>query len=303
MIRTDKCNICPRLCNANRNSEKLGYCNTNLNFSISTICRHLGEEPLISGSSGICNIFFTGCNLKCIYCQNYQISRAKSSPNFELSFNEVIAQILELLESGCHSVGFVSPSHVIPQVKAIIEHLKKIGIKTTFVYNTNAYDKLSTIRELDGLIDVYLPDFKYMNSKIAKEFSDAVNYPEIATAAIKEMYRQVGSKIEIHNEGYAKRGLIIRHLVLPGNVQNSLSVLRYITNEISNDIHISLMSQYHPIPEVKNHPALSRKLRFDEYEIVTQELEELGFENGWVQELESSTHFLPDFENERPFGE
>jgi len=302
MIRTDKCNICPRLCNANRNSEKPGYCNTNLNFSISTICRHLGEEPLISGSSGICNIFFTGCNLRCIYCQNYQISRAKSNPSSEMSFHQVIAQILELLESGCHSVGFVSPSHVIPQVKAIINHLKEIGVKTTFVFNTNSYDKLSTIKELDGLIDVYLPDFKYMDSKIAKEFSDAANYPEIASVAIKEMYRQVGCGIEIHNDGYAKRGLIIRHLVLPGNVQNSLSVLRYIANEISNEIHISLMSQYHPIPEVMNHPSLSRKLRFEEYGIVTKELEELGFENGWVQELESSTQFLPDFENENPFG-
>lgn len=303
MISMDKCNICPRLCNVNRNSVKTGYCNTNLNFSISTICRHLGEEPLISGSSGICNIFFTGCNLRCIYCQNYQISRAKSTPNFELSFNEVIAQILELLESGCHSVGFVSPSHVIPQVKAIINHLKKIGVKTTFVYNTNSYDKLSTIKDLDGLIDVYLPDFKYMDPKIAKDFSDAANYPEIATAAIKEMHHQVGSEIEIDDGGYAKRGLIIRNLVLPGNVQNSLSVLKYIANEISNEIHISLMSQYHPIPAVINHPTLSRKLSFDEYEIVVQELESFGFENGWVQELESSAHFLPDFETENPFGE
>lgn len=302
MISMDKCNICPRLCIANRNSVKTGYCNTNLNFSISTICRHLGEEPFISGSSGICNIFFTGCNLRCIYCQNHQISRAKSTPNFEMSFHQVIAQILELLESGCHSVGFVSPSHVIPQVKAIICHLKKIGAKTTFVYNTNSYDKLSTIKELDGLIDVYLPDFKYMDSKIAKDFSDAANYPEIASAAIKEMYRQVGSGIEIDNDDYAKRGLIIRHLVLPGNVENSLSVLRYIAKDISNEIHISLMSQYHPIPEVMNHPLLSRELRFEEYKIVTQELEELGFENGWVQELESSKHFLPDFENENPFG-
>lgn len=284
----ENCNFCPRNCNVNRLNEELGYCSSDASYSISSICIHRGEEPPISGKKGICNIFFTNCNLQCNYCQNYQISKNTVNHNADkMSLKQVLKQITDILDTGINAVGFVSPTHFIPQVKVIISTLHAMGYHPTFVYNTNAYDKVEELVKFDGLIDVYLPDFKYMNPILAKILSDAENYPQIAVNAIKEMLRQVGSELTINQDAYAVKGMIIRHLVLPGNIQNSLLVLREIAEKISTEINISLMSQYYPTFHVAAEPNLGRTLKKSEYEQVVDEMQRLGIYNSWIQAIES----------------
>jgi putative pyruvate formate lyase activating enzyme len=296
------CRICPRNCNADRFSSRPGYCKADASFSISSIIIHRGEEPAISGDKGICNIFFTHCNLQCIYCQNYQIScnTLDYSPQ-KMELKEVIRQIVLILSSGINHVGFVSPSHFIPQVKIIIGSLRSLGLNPVFVYNTNAYDYPEGIRDLETFIDVYLPDFKYADVSLGKKYSDVKDYPEIALSAIKEMLHQKGTELPLDQNGYAKSGIILRHLVLPGHPENSINVLRTFAKELSNDLHISLMSQYYPTYRVNNHEFLGRTLKPGEYDRVVRELEDLGFENGWVQELSSHYSYRPDFDKEHPF--
>jgi putative pyruvate formate lyase activating enzyme len=298
------CRICPRNCNADRFSGKLGYCKAGAGFNISSICIHKGEEPVISGDLGICNIFFTRCNLQCIYCQNHQIScNAFDYRDQEMELEEVLRQIVRILYTGINLVGFVSPSHYVPQVKVIINALRALGLDPVFVYNTNGYDRPEVIRELEPFIDVYLPDFKYSNKELGRKYSDVKDYPVAALAAIREMVRQKGTGLSIDQQGYAQKGVIIRHLVLPGHPENSVGVLRTIAYDLSAELHVSLMSQYYPTYQVHHHEFLGRTLSRKEYETVVSELENLGFENGWVQELSSSRNYRPDFSNEKPFSE
>ncbi|MBI5323936.1 MAG: 4Fe-4S cluster-binding domain-containing protein [Ignavibacteriae bacterium] len=299
------CSLCPRDCKVNRYSNNLGYCKSYAGFNISSICIHKGEEPVISGMDGICNVFFSSCNLQCNYCQNYQISRNKNNNEFSrknFNLNYIITEIINCLDNGCHSVGFVSPSHNIPQMKLIIQTIRDEGYNPIFVMNTNAYDRVDTIRTLEDFIDVYLPDFKYSDNSLAKEFSDISNYKEIALDSIKEMYKLVGSNLHLNESGIATSGLIIRHLILPGNIENSINVLRLIADNFSTQVNISLMSQYSPTVNVCNIPFLNRKLSNEEYQIVLEEMERLGFENGWIQDLESSEIYIPDFNLDEPFS-
>ena len=297
----DLCSICPRNCKAGRLHGKIGVCGSDAGFNISSICIHHGEEPVISGANGICNVFFSRCNLSCIYCQNYQISCNRGEVNEqEMQLQVVVELICKILDQGCHAVGFVSPSHYIPHVKAIIESLRLNGYNPAFVYNTNGYDKVEEIRALESYIDIYLPDYKYSDNALAQKFSKVADYQQSALSAIKEMYRQKGSTIVMNENGYAEKGLIIRHLVLPGNIENSMNALRHIAN-ISTSLAVSLMAQYWPTTAVMNHPTLNRKLSSQEYEIVKAELENLSFYKGWVQDLESGDHYLPDFEMDNPF--
>ncbi len=298
----EMCSFCPRSCNSDRFSGEPGYCRSNAFFNIASICIHKGEEPVISGKNGICNVFFSRCNMQCIYCQNFQISRNKGeiiSEKFELKV--ILEKILAILDTGVEALGFVSPSHFIPHVKIIVEALRKIGRKPITVFNTNGYDKVSSIQYLEDYIDVFLPDFKYMDDSLSVEYSDAPYYSKYASKAILEMYRQKGSSIVTNVNGYAQSGLIIRHLVLPGHIENSLNVLRFIANEISVNVHLSLMSQYYPTDSVANHPFLKRKLTDKEYTAVLDEMYRLGFTKGWVQELESPQHYQPDFLLNHPF--
>jgi putative pyruvate formate lyase activating enzyme len=257
---------------------------------------------VISGTNGICNIFFTNCNLQCIYCQNWQISINRNDRNItEMPLETVIGKITDILDRGINMIGFVSPSHFIPQVKIIINVLNSLGYHPITVYNTNGYDKPETMKSLDGIIDVYLPDFKYMDSFLSKKYSDAADYPDVASLAIREMYRQKGSVLHLSENETAESGIIIRHLVLPGHVENSLKVLQFIAQELSPKLHISLMSQYNPVPGVSSHPLLQRPLKTEEYNVVVDEMNNLGFSNGWIQELESRDNYKPDFLRKHPF--
>jgi putative pyruvate formate lyase activating enzyme len=222
-------------------------------------------------------------------------------PVRDLSLSAVLDQLEHFLDQGITTVGFVTPSHVVPQVLEIINGLKARGRRPFFVWNTNTYEKAEVLRALEGIVDVYLPDFKYSDPYLSKAYSDAPDYPDIAIAALREMYRQKGSVVITNDQGQAESGLVVRHLVLPGQVENSLKVLRTLAEEISTGIYISLMAQYHPTPAVKNHLSLYRPLFREEYERVREELNILGFRKGYIQELESAVNYRPDFKKDHPF--
>ena len=302
LLKLNDCDICPRECHADRFTSQLGFCRSDASFTISSICIHKGEEPVISGDTGICNIFFTHCNLQCIYCQNFQISdNTTPVSSAVMALEDVILRVSSILDSGINRVGFVSPSHFVPQMKIIIHTVESLGYKPVWVYNSNGYDKPETLRSLEGLIDVYLPDFKYMEAGLAGEYSDARDYPENVSLALKEMFRQKGSVLHLDENNNALSGMIIRHLVLPGHIENSMKVLNFIAEELSPKLHISLMSQYFPTPKVSCHPLLKNTVNPEEYAVVVSGMEELDLHNGWVQDLDSSSHYRPDFEQEQPF--
>ncbi len=296
------CSLCPRNCHVDRFTGKTGYCRSDASFNISSICIHKGEEPAISGTKGICNIFFTNCNLQCLYCQNHQISDRRVSRTFSnIRFEDVLKQIMDILDTGIDMVGFVSPSHFIPHTRAIIDAIQACGYHPRWVYNSNGYDKVETLRSLEGIIDIYLPDLKYMDSGLSESWSDAKDYPEIAGLALKEMFRQKGATLILNEDNTAESGLIVRHLVLPGQVENSLSVIRYLASELSPRVHVSLMSQYFPISKIEGRAMLDRLITKNEYMQAIDELEKLEMENGWIQEFESAIDYRPDFEKYHPF--
>ena len=295
------CKICPRECGVDRFSER-GYCNSSNEISLSSVCVHRGEEPAVVGNNGICNIFFSRCNLQCIYCQNGQISSVTDDiVDYQYKLEEVIDMITPLLDAGAGAVGFVSPSHVVPIVKMIITALRYRGYNPVFVYNTNAYEKVEIIRGLDEYIDVFLPDYKYADQSLSKTYSGAWDYPEVALAAIREMKRLKGTNLSLNENGYAISGVIVRHMILPNNVENSLEVLRRLAIEVSPLLHISLMSQYYPTHKITGYPELGRVIGPREYEAVQTEMEQLGLSRGWLQEFESSDFYRPDFLNSHPF--
>lgn len=295
------CNLCPRNCNANRFAGNQGWCKTDHQYHIASVVNHRGEEPAISGSNGICNIFFNHCNLQCIYCQNHQISDNNTTPE-AWNFEKLLQNIMVHLNSGCQSLGFVSPSHQIPQMLSVIRALQHLKPKPIFVYNSNGYDKAEVLRELEGLIDVYLPDLKYASDQTAMNYSGANNYVDASQKALREMFRQKGAALHYNDDAYAESGLIVRHLVLPGHITESLQILRFIADELSPKVHVSLMAQYFPTSAASAHPNLNRTLTQHEYETVAREMETLGLSNGWLQDLESNRNYRPDFEKEEPFG-
>jgi putative pyruvate formate lyase activating enzyme len=273
-----------------------------MEFATGAICLHAGEEPAVSGKNGIVNIFFNRCNLQCRFCQNYQISRP--CPEEETIFpnaRALLAEVERFWAQGIRRMGLVSPSHVIPQVLSLIETAHALNWEPIFVYNSNGYDGLAALRSLKSKIHIYLPDFKYAEDTLAQAYSGVSGYSLAASRALEEMVRQVGVDLPSHQDGGASRGLIVRHLVLPGQVENSKAVLRRIVDICSNRVHISLMAQYHPTAEVIGDPCLGRPLKPEEYNEVLEECDRLGFENGWIQELVSAEHYQPDFSKDHPF--
>lgn len=298
------CDICPRKCRVNRLNNERGFCHSGYLPIVSTVCAHFGEEPAISGSKGSGTVFFGNCNMRCIYCQNYQISQNwRKQLAHEMSFSKLAEKMLYLQnELGCHNINFVSPSHFVPQlVRAVLEAVP-LGLKVPLVYNSSGYDSVETLKELEGIISVYLPDLRYASDKWAKKFSKAVDYVEHARVAIKEMWSQVG-KLVVDDSGVARRGLIVRHLILPNGLAGSEESLRWLAHEVSPEVTVSIMAQYYPSHKARQIPLLSRTISQAEYEEVIALVDELGFENGWVQELDAADNYLPDFEREgHPFA-
>ena len=300
--RLASCDICPRTCHINRYEAKNGYCRSGNRISVSSYCDHHGEEPALSGTRGSGTIFFHSCNLACIYCQNYQISQGEDRSAKEIDSRGLAEIMLSLQdEYGCHNINFVSPSHFAAQIVDALCHAVPMGLKIPLVYNTNAYDSLATLKLLDGVIDIYLPDIKYASDKWAVKFSQAKNYVLISRAAIKEMYKQVGN-LQLDALGVAQRGLIVRHLILPENLAGSSDSLRWLAQNLSKEVTVSIMAQYHPCHKAYAEPLLSRKITGREYRDVIELVEQLDIENGWLQQMESSDLYLPDFNREgHPF--
>ena len=263
---------------------------------------HRGEEPAVSGKHGICNIFFDHCNLQCVYCQNHQISN-NNNVSTAWSIEKLLQAILKNIDLGCKTVGFVSPSHQIPQMLSIIKALQHIKPKPVFVYNSNGYDKVEVLRQLEGLIDMYLPDLKYASNATSALYSDAKNYVEVSQKALREMFRQKGAALHLaDDDAHAESGLIVRHLVLPDRIDESLQVLRFIAEELSPKVHVSLMAQYFPTADAARYANLNRVLTNQEYKTVVGEMERLELTNGWLQDLASNQTYRPDFGKEEPFG-
>lgn len=280
-----------------------GFCRASLATEVASICCHKGEEPPISGRKGICNIFFAHCNLQCLYCQNYDISRGTVAEEkiFYRTIDEVVDRIAEVLKESENMLGFVSPSHYAFVIPTIVEALHRRGLSPTVVYNTNGYDSRETLRMVEPYVDIYLPDFKYMSADLASRYSNAADYPTVAQQALQEMYRQKGSALPTDDDGMAYRGIIVRHLVLPGQVDNSRQVLEWIADNVSPNLHLSLMAQYFPPQGMTLPDELSRCLTAEEYEQVVDHFYAVGFHKGWVQELEANNHYHPHFEQKNAF--
>jgi len=301
ILTLKQCRLCPRRCGVDRTAGALGYCKSGIKPLVSSVCIHHGEEPAISGEKGICNVFFAHCNLRCVYCQNHQISRNDGETvEYEYDKDRFVREIISVMEkTKTDMLGFVSPTHFSLQMVEVIQVLHRQGYTPTVVYNTNGYETPDVLEYLADYVDVYLPDFKYSDNALSARFSDVADYVEKTIDALKIMYRQKGAKLTVDNHGVARNGIIIRHLVLPGHVENSKGVLRAIA-DIDSDFHISLMSQYYP-PRPLPIPELNRNLYRAEYEEVISEMETLGLDNGWIQELESSENYRPDFDKGHPF--
>ncbi len=296
------CCLCPHECHADRISGDLGFCNTGAEQYVTSVFCHRGEEPPISGEKGICNIFFAHCNMQCIFCQNYQISNNNNTLFAESGSGELLYEkILDALRSSEDLIGFVSSSHCILQMLNILKKVNDAGLYPKVVYNSNAYDKVETLRKLENTVDIYLPDFKYAADDLALKFSGVKNYRDTALSALKEMLQQKGDQLVTDNRGIARKGIIIRHLVLPGHTENSIRVLELIAQHLSTEIHVSIMAQYYPPYQIANFPELNHKLSMKEYLPVTEALEKLGFANGWVQDLSSSAYYRPDFDDDKTF--
>ncbi len=296
--RLASCDICPRECHIDRLQDETGYCHSGELPIVVSYCDHHGEEPALSGDRGSGTIFFANCNLRCLYCQNYQISQdwQKQKEN-EVDCYRLAEYMLYLQDRlGCHNINLVSPSHFVPQIMKALLMAIPMGFHLPLVYNTNGYDSLETLRELDGVIDIYLPDFKYFDNKWALVLSGVGNYVEKAQSAIKEMYRQVGN-LTIDDDGIAQRGLIVRHLILPNRLSGSKEVLEWLATELSPEVTISLMSQYRPMHRAHEFLSIARSITQDEYEEVFSLLDKLGMENGWVQQMGAEELYLPDFEH------
>ena len=294
MKELEKCEICPHNCKVNRAQWQIGRCRCNDKIKIALVSTHEYEEPCISGKNGSGTVFFSNCNLNCIYCQNYEISQLGKGR--EITIEELADIFLKQQAKGVNNINLVTPTMYAYHIIEAIKIARKNGLNLPIIYNTNGYEKEETIKMLDGYIDIYLPDLKYFYNDIAKKYSKIENYFEIATKAIQEMYKQVGPP-KLDENGIIKKGLIIRHLVLPNNIENSKQVLKWIKENIDNKVYVSIMAQYFPTYKAKTSNTLNRKLNFEEWQEIQNYIEELGFENGYIQELgENEEEYVPKWD-------
>jgi putative pyruvate formate lyase activating enzyme len=297
------CTICPHDCGNNRREDELARCYSGSRPVVSAFTPHFGEEPALVGTHGVGNIFFGNCNLRCVYCQNHLISQNhREERKNEISIERLAAIMLELQDQGCHEIGLVSPTHFVPQIVRAVDIAAAAGLARPLIYNTNAYDAVKVLELLDGVIDIYLPDLKYADDELGYRYSKIREYSRFARAALLEMHRQVGSRLLVGEDGLVKRGLIIRHLVLPNDMAGSRDTLAWVRQGLGAQTTLSVMSQYFPTHAAAGIPLLDRRLRPGEYDSVLGLLERNGMENGWVQEFEASEYYRPEFQNrDRPF--
>ncbi|MGB2696576.1 MAG: radical SAM protein [Candidatus Zixiibacteriota bacterium] len=256
------CDLCPRKCGVNRLEDEKGVCKTGSKAVVSSFGPHFGEESPLVGHSGSGTIFFTHCNLGCIFCQNYDIShQGNGNPVDEEYLVEVM---LRLQNMGCHNINFVTPTHVIPQIVQVLSLAKQEGLNLPLVYNSGGYDSVETLKILDGIFDIYMPDFKYTDSQVAKRFSNAPDYPEVVKSALKEMHRQVGDLV-INSRGIAQRGLLIRHLILPDDQAGTSEAMKFISEELSSNSYVNVMEQYRPEYKACEYPPLDRRITRNEF--------------------------------------
>lgn len=293
MEELKQCKICPHNCNVNRLNGKIGRCKCTDKIKIALASVHNYEEPCISEINGSGTIFFSNCNMNCIYCQNYEISQLGKGK--EISIKELADIFINQQEKGINNINLVTPTMYAFQIIEAIKLAKKNGLIIPIIYNTNGYEKIETLKALQGYIDVYLPDLKYYSNKLSIKYSKVNNYFSVATEAIKEMYRQVGTP-KFNEDGIIQRGIIIRHLVLPNHIQNSKNILKWIKENMPQDVYVSIMAQYFPTYKAKEDELLNRKLTKKEYKEIEKFLYTLDLKNGYIQELgEHEEEYVPDF--------
>ncbi|MBR5565563.1 MAG: radical SAM protein [Roseburia sp.] len=291
------CTLCPRNCTVDRGNGEKGICGQSAELKVARAALHFWEEPCISGTAGSGTVFFSGCSLHCVFCQNEPIANGTVGKMITV---ERLAEIfLELEQQGAHNINLVTPGHFIPQIKEALLLAKEKGLALPIVYNTSSYESVESLKYLDGLVDIYLPDFKYMSSELSAKYSHAPDYSVRAKAAIAEMVRQTGMPVfdEKGEEGLIKRGTIVRHLTLPGCMEDSKEILNYLHTTYGDQIYISIMNQFTPLENVVAFPELNRKITEEEYDELIDYAIELGIEQGFIQEGETAEEsFIPDFD-------
>lgn len=292
MNQLDKCRLCPRNCEVNRNNGEIGFCMAENKLKIARYSLHMWEEPCISGDVGSGTIFFSNCNLKCIFCQNYDIST--NNYGKEISIDRFAEICLSLQNMGVLNINLVTPTHFIPLIKDGLVKAKSMGLNIPIVYNSSAYENVESLKMLEGLIDIYLPDLKYYSDVLAIDFSKAPNYFEVATNAINEMYRQVGSPV--FDGDIMKKGVVVRHLLLPNHSDDSKRIVKYLYDKYKDNIFISLMNQYTPVRKIENYKELNNTVTDNEYDDLINYACDLGITNAFIQEGETQKEsFIPDF--------
>src|SRR5712672_3211942 len=289
----ERCTVCPRDCLNNRLNDEIAACYSGRLPIVSSYTAHFGEEPCLSGTRGAGNIFFGNCNLRCVYCQNYQISQTwREQKKNEITHERLAEMMLELQDCGCHNIGFVSPTHFAPQMARAILIAAEKGLRLPIVYNTNTYDSVEVLKLLDGVVDVYLPDLKYAGDDEGFLYSKVRSYASVSRAALKEMFRQTGDELVYDADGLLKRGLVIRLLVLPNDIGSVRESLQWIRDELSRRVAISLMAQYYPTNVAgtnQRYTLLSRRINESEWFRAVSALEVLGMEEGWMQEYDGAS--------------
>jgi len=282
----EHCTLCPRSCKVNRIDGEKGFCRTGKNAAVASYCAHFGEESCLVGASGSGTIFFSNCNLGCIFCQNYRISH--QGEGIEADSGQLAAIMISLQKQGCHNINLVTPSHVVPQIAAALPAAIGKGLTLPLVYNSSGYDSVDTLRLLDGIVDIYMPDFKFWSSKSAKRFANAPDYPDKARIAISEMHRQVGD-LQTDNDGIAVKGLLVRHLVMPGCLAETKEIMNFLA-KLSDQTYVNVMEQYRPLYKAKNFPPIDKPLSHEEYEQAVRFARQAGLkrleQNGLLYLLE-----------------
>lgn len=290
------CTLCPRMCRVDRTAGEKGFCGMGVAVQGARAALHMWEEPCISGKKGSGAIFFSGCTLKCVFCQNWEIAEGKYGK--EISSQRLTEIFLELQGKGAANINLVTAGHFVVPVKEALLRAKEQGLAIPVIYNSGGYERVETLRFLEPVVDVWLPDFKYMDGRLAREYSKAEDYPQTAKKALEEMVRQAG-ECRFDKEGYIQKGVIVRHLILPGHTRDSMEILSYLHKTYGEHIYISVMNQYTPLPQVKDLEPLNRKVTRREYRRVLDFALELGIEQGYFQEGETAKEsFIPLFDYE-----